>query len=78
MTGKSVMRTLDFGYSPTTVTGTTGWRAGLRLAWGGDAPGPAKYRALDHRRRQAQIRARRALEGAPAGRDASRRLREVG
>lgn len=51
---------LDFGGVTTT---TPGGRTGLRLA----VPparlhGPDKYKILDHRRRQAQIRARRLLE----------------
>ena len=54
---------LDFGGMTTTTPGRTG-RAGLRLAAApsGRLQGPDKYKVLDHRRRQAQIRARRLLE----------------
>ena len=60
----SLARKLDFGELPTTVTSTGGrGRAGLRLAPGPGRPtGRDKYRALERRRRQAQIRARRLLE----------------
>jgi hypothetical protein len=78
MAGKSagVTRKLDFGYSPTTVTGTTAWRAGLQLA---PAAGPGKYRALARRRRLAQIRARHALDAlASDERTGHPTLREVG
>ncbi len=55
---------LDFGELVTTVTGTGGrGRGGLRLAPGsGRLTGPDKYGVLEHRRRQAQIRARRLLD----------------
>lgn len=53
---------LDFGGVTTTSPGGGG-RAGLRLATpSGALRGPEKYKVLDHRRRQAQIRARRLLE----------------
>jgi hypothetical protein len=60
----ALARKLDFGESPTKVTSTTGpGRAGLRLA-ARPVPetGPGKYRALEHRRRSAQIKARRLLD----------------
>jgi hypothetical protein len=51
---------LDFGELTTTTFPS---RTGLRLA---DTPsrltGPDKYHVLEHRRRQAQIKARRLLE----------------
>jgi hypothetical protein len=56
---------LDFGGMTTTVATAPGGRgrAGLRLASGGGAlRGPDKYRILEHRRRQAQIRARHLLQ----------------
>jgi hypothetical protein len=55
---------LDFGELPTRVTSTgSRGRAGLRLAAGtNQLGGPEKYRVLDLRRRQAQIRARRLLD----------------
>jgi hypothetical protein len=40
-----------------------GGRAGLRLALpGGHLRGPDKYKSLEHRRRRAQITARRVLD----------------
>ena len=56
------MRKLDFGDWPTAVTSTGAARAGLRLAVPADMWGPGKYRVLAQRRRQAQIRARHALD----------------
>ena len=64
---------LDFGgmtgMTEMTTTGTMAMapggrgRAGLRLASpGGALRGPDKYQILEHRRRQAQIRARHLLE----------------
>ena len=59
---------LDFGGMTTTggvalTTAAGRGRAGLRLASaGGQLRGPDKYRILEHRRRQAQIRARHLLE----------------
>jgi hypothetical protein len=55
---------LDFGDVPTRVTSTGArGRAALRLApASGGLSGPDKYRVLDARRRQAQIRARHLLE----------------
>jgi hypothetical protein len=62
----SLARTLDFGeisHSAAAVPVYGGGRAGLRLALpGGLLRGPAKYQVLDHRRRRAQIRARRVLD----------------
>ena len=56
----SLARTLDFGDAAPAVH--SGGRAGLRLAApGGLLRGPDKYKVLEHRRRRAQIRARRAL-----------------
>lgn len=53
---------LDFGGVTTTTPAGIG-RAGLRLATpAGRLHGPEKYKVLEHRRRQAQIRARRLLE----------------
>jgi hypothetical protein len=58
----TVARRLDFGELPTENTIARGFRRGLRLAAAsGELRGPDKYRVLEHRRRQAQIRARRAL-----------------
>lgn len=53
---------LDFGV--TTTDGVPGGRpAGLRLAVpSGGVRGPDKYKILDHRRRQAQIKARHLLD----------------
>jgi hypothetical protein len=53
----------DFGESTTTATVAGASKSGLRLA--AVTPplrGPDKYRILEHRRRQAQIRARRLLD----------------
>jgi hypothetical protein len=53
---------LDFG-GVTTTSQAGGGRAGLRLATpSGTLRGPEKYKVLEHRRRQAQILARRLLE----------------
>ena len=54
----------DFGGITTTGSVASGrGRAGLRLATpAGTLRGPDKYRILDHRRRQAQIRARHLLD----------------
>ena len=60
----SAARQLDFG-EMTTTSGPAGagGRAGLRLALpSGVLRGPDKYRVLESRRRQAQIRARRLLD----------------
>jgi hypothetical protein len=60
----SLARTLDFGET-TTTTGPVyaGGRAGLRLALpGGILRGADKYKVLERRRRQAQIKARRVLD----------------
>jgi hypothetical protein len=46
----------------TTTMPVMGGRAGLRLASSGVMRGPDKYKMLDHRRRQAQIKARRLLD----------------
>ena len=54
---------LDFGGMTTTGTvGGRGERQSLRLAPRVGLSGPDKYKVLDHRRRQAQIKARRLLD----------------
>ena len=59
----SLARTLDFGEITTSTAGPAGRRAGLRLALaGGVLRGPDKYKVLEHRRHQAQIKARRLLD----------------
>lgn len=60
----SLARQFDFGATTTTsAAAAAGGRAGLRLALpSGVLRGPDKYRVLEHRRRQAQIKARRLLE----------------
>jgi hypothetical protein len=60
----SLARQLDFGATTTTAAPViTGGRVGLRLASpGGVLRGPDKYKVLEHRRRQAQIKARRLLD----------------
>jgi hypothetical protein len=56
-------RKLDFGEITTTATGSGRSRAGLRLALAsGVLRGPDKYKVLEHRRRQAQIKARHLLD----------------
>jgi hypothetical protein len=58
----SAALTLDFGGMTTSTTGALG-RKGLRLAVAtGGLRGPDKYKVLEHRRRQAQIKARHLLE----------------
>ena len=52
---------LDFG-GMTTTSAPRGGRAGLRLAPNAGLRGPDKYKVLEHRRRQAQIKARHLLE----------------
>ena len=53
---------LDFGAITTTATGAGRGRGGLRLAEpGGGLRGTDKYKVLEHRRRQAQIKARHLL-----------------
>ena len=57
----SAARKLDFG--STTTTGVGVGRQGLRLATvPGGLRGPDKYKVLEHRRRRAQIMARRLLD----------------
>lgn len=57
----SLARKLDFGEMTTTAAQPGG--AGLRLAVpSGLLRGPDKYKVLDERRRQAQIKARRLLD----------------
>lgn len=64
----TLARKLDFGDMPSSLTGTAGrGRAGLRLAPRSPrAAGPDKYRHLEARRRNAQIRARRLLDALDA------------
>jgi hypothetical protein len=50
---------LDFG---TATTRARAGRAGSRLLQLAATAGPDKYKVLEHRRRQAQIQARRLLE----------------
>jgi hypothetical protein len=58
----SLARTLDFGNTTVDAAIHAGARAGLRLAApGGRLRGPDKYKGLEKRRRQAQIKARHAL-----------------
>ena len=59
----SLARQLDFGQTTTTSAGpAVSGRGYLRLAGPSNAlRGPDKYKVLDHRRRQAQIKARRLL-----------------
>lgn len=59
---------LDFGGMTTTAV-AGGARGRLRLAVpSGALRGPDKYKMLDHRRRQAQIKARRLLDILEEGR----------
>jgi hypothetical protein len=54
---------LDFGEMTTTSGPVTGRRGKLRLAVpGGALRGPDKYKMLEHRRRQAQMKARHLLD----------------
>ena len=58
----SLARPLDFGDTPKPAPIHGGGRSGLRLAApGGLLHGPDKYKVLEKRRRQAQIKARHAL-----------------
>jgi hypothetical protein len=52
---------LDFG-GMTTTSVARGGRGSLRLATPSGLRGPDKYKVLEHRRRQAQIKARRLLD----------------
>ena len=52
---------LDFGGVTTTTPLIRGARGSLRLASSGSTRGPEKYKTLEHRRRQAQIKARHLL-----------------
>ena len=57
----SAARKLDFGEM--TTTAAQPGRGGLRLARpSGALRGPDKYKVLEHRRRRAQIKARRLLD----------------
>jgi hypothetical protein len=60
----SLARQFDFGPTTTTLAPPAGGGRGLlRLALpSGVLRGPDKYKVLEHRRRQAQIKARRLLE----------------
>ncbi len=54
---------LDFGSMTTTTMPAATARRGLRLAPPSrESAGPETYRELEHRRRQAQIKARRLLD----------------
>ena len=58
----SAALTLDFGGVTTSTLSAVG-RSGLRLAApSGTLRGPDKYKVLEHRRRQAQIKARHLLD----------------
>ena len=52
---------LDFGGVTTTTPVFRGGRGGLRLAVSGTSRGPEKYKELERRRHQAQIKARHLL-----------------
>jgi hypothetical protein len=56
----ALARKLDFGEITTTYGRPR--RPALRLAAAKAGRGPEKYKELDHRRRQAQIKARRLLD----------------
>ena len=58
----SLARTLDFGDTPATTAFSIRSVHGRLAIQPRVLRGPDKYKALDHRRRQAQIRARRLLE----------------
>lgn len=59
----SAALTLDFGAITTTTPSVRrARRAGLRLAPTNGVVGAEKYKMLEHRRRQAQIKARRLLD----------------
>jgi len=59
----SLARQLDFGEMTTTYRTAPMLKADLRLALRPDSlRGPDKYKVLAHRRRQAQINARRLLD----------------
>lgn len=58
----SLARQFDFG-AATSAPAVTGRRTGLRMALAsGVLRGPDKYKVLELRRRQAQIKARRLLD----------------
>ena len=58
----SLARKLDFGEITTTTFKIAAFGAALRPVRRDVLRGPDKYKVLEHRRRQAQIRARRLLE----------------
>jgi len=59
----SLARKLDFGDVTTTCGSSRSVKAELRLAvFAEGVRGPDKYKVLEHRRRQAQIKARRFLD----------------
>jgi hypothetical protein len=60
MNGSAALR-LDFGDVAVTACGGRSGRGLLRLASSRLMRGPDKYKVLEHRRRQAQIRARHLL-----------------
>jgi hypothetical protein len=53
---------VDFGGVTTTTSAPGRRRGSLRLASSGVMRGPDKYRVLEHKRRQAQIKARHLLD----------------
>ena len=59
--GSAALR-LDFGGMTTTTPAPRPRRPVMRLATSNGPIGPDKYKVLEHRRHQAQIRARRLLE----------------
>lgn len=62
-TDGALARTFDFDATTTTSAPVAAGRSGLRLALpSGALRGPDKYKVLEHRRRQAQINARRLLD----------------
>jgi hypothetical protein len=58
----SLARKLDFGEITTTTFKIAAFGAALRPVRQDVLRGPDKYKVLEHRRRQAQIRARRLLD----------------
>jgi hypothetical protein len=76
-TDGSLALRLNFGEVTTTATvGAPAGRARLRLAVPpGGLHGPQKYAVLEHRRRQAQIKARRLLEAGEPCRTPGQELR---
>ena len=71
----SLARKLDFGGIPASGSNeaVSGRRSMLRLAQAMPLAGPGKYRALEVRRRRAQIKARRLLDLMDAQEKSSRK-----